>query len=144
MIKVPSNAKQVRASPECERWIEAQRLALNVLLSRQQNRLVKRKVPTAKKVPIAACVTDMKLKLDQATGELAEHNGFKARHASDYTRGPPLPKLRDLPNFAATADDLSVKMFLADARGIVTEISPRATWATRTSTPRAATPTSGT
>ena len=111
VLKVPSNAKQVRASPECENWTEAQRTALNVLLARPGNQLVKRKQVDA---PIAKCVTDMKLKIDQATGRLAAQNAFKARHACDYTRGPPLPKLSARPNFAAQADDLTIKMFMSD------------------------------
>ena len=91
VVKVPSNAKQVRASPEREHWAEAQRVALDVLLRREGNQLVKRRHANG---PVAKCVTDMKLKIDQKTGQLAAHNGFKARHACDYTRGQPLPKLR--------------------------------------------------
>ena len=56
----------------------------------------------------------MKLKIDQATGKLAEANAFKARDACDYTRGPPLPKLTAKPNFAAVADDLTLKLFCSD------------------------------
>ena len=112
VVKVPSNAKQVRASPEREHWAEAQRVALDVLLRREGNQLVKRRHANG---PVAKCVTDMKLKIDQKTGQLAAHNGFKARHACDYTRGQPLPKLREQPNFAAVADDMVIKMFIADA-----------------------------
>ena len=56
------------------------------------NTLVPVTEPQELGVPIARTVTARKLKLNQATGELEKHNGFKSRHSLD---GGDLQRRRD-------------------------------------------------
>ena len=65
-----------------ERWLEADRKALQVILA-AGNRLVPVTTARASGQPIARCVTARKLKLNQATGELDQHDPFKSRHSVD-------------------------------------------------------------
>ena len=115
IIRVPSSSKAVNKSHEREEWIAADRKALDVILAMPGNVLAPREEALNKGVPIAKCVTARKVKVDQATGELAADNAFKSRHASDYNRGKPQPLLQGLPFFAANADEITTKLFLAVA-----------------------------
>ena len=115
VIRVPSSSKAVNKSHEREEWIAADRKALDVILAMPGNTLVPRQEALDQGIPIAKCVTARRVKVDQATGELAAENAFKSRHASDYNRGKPQPLIEGLPFFAACADEITVKLFLAVA-----------------------------
>ena len=67
-------------------WIAADQKALNAILAYPGNRLVSRSVPASKGLVVAPCVTQRKLKVDQATGRLADTNPFKSRHGVDGGR----------------------------------------------------------
>ena len=62
---------------------EADRKALQAILNGSGNHLVPISVPKALGQPIARCVTQRRIKVEQSTGELAEHNAFKSRHCVD-------------------------------------------------------------
>ena len=122
-MRVPANKREVESSPERDKWLEADRKAIAAILV-NGNRLVPEKVALDKNAPIMRCVTARKLKIDQATGRLADHNPFKSRHAGD---GAHLEMLRAMNAAKAgesvdyhvatssVADDMAVKLFLADA-----------------------------
>ena len=78
--KVPSNKKEVFESEHRDKWLEAERKALEVILACPGNRLVPITVPGASGTPIGRCVTQRSIKVDQATGVL---DRFKSRHCVD-------------------------------------------------------------
>ena len=117
--KVPSSKRELEQSMQREQWTESDRKALNVIIA-NGNKLVPTSKPRSLGLPIARCVTARKIKVD-ANGELEKHNAFKSRHAYDSTQmtGTQLSKLADptepeVPSTATIADELLIKMCLAD------------------------------
>jgi hypothetical protein len=82
-MHVPSSKREVLASRDCESWLAADRKALNVILMQPGNRLVPESVPLNKGLPVARTVTQRRIKVEQSTGKLADHNPFKSRHCLD-------------------------------------------------------------
>lgn len=128
--RVPAGKRELEQSPQRENWLEADRKALHAILSGPGNRLVPVTKPASLGKPIARTVTTRKMKVDQATGELAKNNAFKSRHALDggylQVQQSQLSKLgdasgnataveADVPSSATIADDMLCKLFLADA-----------------------------
>jgi len=117
--KVPATLKQLYESEQRDSWIEADRKALDAVLAWPGNRLVPVDVPGNLGIPVAPCVTQRRIKIDQATGRLASENAFKSRHCVDGGRLASLLKgmgvVNDAETASATACDTLVKMFIADA-----------------------------
>ena len=113
---IPANLKQLQLSEQRDKWEAADQKALDAILSRPGNRLVSRSVPAELGIPIMPCVTQRRLKVDPATHRVQQ---FKARHCVDGARmaglldraGMPL----DVETSSTVADDLLIKMLLADA-----------------------------
>ena len=84
---VPASKTDVERSPQRERWLEADRQALNVILAGPGNCLVPVSEPESIGEPVARTVSPSrparKLKVDQATGRLAAKDAYKSRHAVD-------------------------------------------------------------
>ena len=121
-IKVPTNERELNASPEKEQWLSADARALNdAILAIPGNRLVKTKSVIAKGGVIGPCVTHRKVKVDQSSRRLAEHNPFKSRHCYAANRVAHVKKSRgvddNVPTSSAVCDDLTVRLTLADACG---------------------------
>ena len=118
-LNVPSTYRQLMTSPQRDQWLAADQKALDAILAHPGNRLVAKSVPQAEGLPIAPCVTQRKVKVDQATGALEERNPFKSRHCVDGGRLDALlkraAKATDNDTSSAVACDLLVKMTLADA-----------------------------
>jgi hypothetical protein len=115
IMSVPSSVKQLLASSEREQWLEADRVAFEVIKGADpRNRLVRRADVVAAGAPISKVVTTRKLKVDQATQKLAAKNPFKSRHAVDENRST-RPIEHSIPSYAPAASDSLVKMVLAKA-----------------------------
>ena len=122
--RVPATKREVSESPQCEEWMEAERKALDAIL-RAGNRLVPRWIPEKKGVPIARTVTARRLKIDPATGKLAEKNAFKSRHNVDggYLKVQEEQLARSqshngedqVPATSTVVDDMTMKLFLGFA-----------------------------
>ena len=123
--RVPATKREVMESPQREEWMEADRRALDAIL-RAGNKLVPVGVPEGKGVPIARTVTARRLKIDPATGRLAEKNAYKSRHALDggylkiqqeqmTGRQEEQPDADGVPATSTVVDDMTLKMFLAFA-----------------------------
>ena len=110
---IPSNTKQVRVSPEAPYWIEADRSALQSILVGGNHLVRIDKVP--KGVPIANCVTNRRLKVDQSSGELDK---FKSRHAFDGNRFNAIRAKLGLPppptGTCNIIDDMAIKIMFGD------------------------------
>jgi hypothetical protein len=118
-LRVPSTYTQVLKSAQKDAWIAADQKALNAILALPGNRLVSRDIPANHGLVIAPCVTQRKLKIDQATGRLAATNPYKSRHCVDGGRATALARRNGSPadneTSSAVADDLTSKCVLADA-----------------------------
>lgn len=118
-ITVPSTHRQLMASPQRDKWIAADNKALDAILAHPGNRLISKSVPESAGVPIAPCVTQRKVKVDQATGWLESRNAFKSRHCVDGNRLSSLlqraAQATDNDTSSAVASDLLIKLLLADA-----------------------------
>ena len=118
-LKVPATYKQLGASEQKEEWILADQKALDAILSHAGNRLVPQHVAHEKGIPIAPCVTQRRIKIDQATQRLESRNPFKSRHCVDGGRLAALLKhtgnASETDTASAVADDMLIKMVLADA-----------------------------
>tara|TARA_B110000046_G_C13021457_1_gene411460 strand:- start:974 stop:4489 length:3516 start_codon:yes stop_codon:yes gene_type:complete len=119
-LRVPANYDQLMRSAQKEEWLEADRKALDAILAWPGNRLVPQSVPAAKGLPISPCVSQRRIKVDPATGGLAEKNAFKSRHCVDGGRLTAMLARRGVAaesaeTSAAGADDVLVKMMLGDA-----------------------------
>ena len=121
--RVPANKREVAESPQREDWLQADKKALEAIL-KAGNTLVPISKPADLDVPIARTVTARRIKIDPATGKLAEHNPFKSRHNVDggYLKiqqeqhnDAASPDDRDVPATSTVVDDLTLKMFLAHA-----------------------------
>ena len=119
--RVPANKREVAESPQREDWLQADKKALEAIL-KAGNTLVPISKPADLDVPIARTVTARRIKIDPATGKLAEHNPFKSRHNVDggYLKiqqeqhnDAASPDDRDVPATSTVVDDLTLKMFLA-------------------------------
>ena len=62
--RVPAGKRELEASPQRERWLEADRKALQAILSAPGNRLVPTSLPARLGLPIARTVTTRKIKVD--------------------------------------------------------------------------------
>jgi hypothetical protein len=112
---VPASSKALHQSTEREEWLEADRVAFEVIKSADpRNRLVRRQDVIRAGAPISKVVTTRKLKIDQATKKLAAKNPFKSRHAVDENRSTK-PIVHVIPSYAPAASDSLVKMVLAKA-----------------------------
>ena len=117
---VPSTYRQLMLSEQKEEWLLADQKALDVILAAPGNSLVPQRVPLEQGIPIAPCVSQRKIKIDQATNRLDARNAFKSRHCVDGGRHAWLLKKADqqLDNDTRStcADDMLIKLFLADAQ----------------------------
>ena len=124
-FKVPANKREVKESPQSEEWLAADQKALDAIL-KAGNVLVPVSKPESLGVPIARTVTARRIKIDPATGRLAENNPFKSRHNVDggYLKVQQEQQRQDtaersddeqVPTTSTVVDDLTLKMFLAYA-----------------------------
>ena len=134
IFKVPANDKEVRSSPHQVKWVEAERVALDVILH-HGNSIVSEDVAWEHGCAIHEPVTIRKLKVNASTGMLESHNGFKARHAYNPNHSTPLPERfrgstprqpEPPAHFAGASDDMLCKMFFSDAACAVVARSTKA------------------
>ena len=123
IFRVPANKKELRDSPQRTQWEAADRKALDCILRVPGNRLVPVTVPAAAGVPIQRCVTARKIKIDQATGGLDQHDPFKSRHSADggfakvQRARAGLPP-SGVPATSTVVDDLTAKLFVGHAAAV--------------------------
>ena len=122
-MRVPSNKRELDASPERDKWYEADRKALAAILV-HGNCLVPETEPIALGEPIARCVSARKIKIDPATGGLDSKSPLKSRHSCDggflevqraMSAAKKGEQLTAYVSTSTVADDMEVKFFLADA-----------------------------
>jgi len=131
---VPATLKQIMESEQKDKWLEADRKAIEAILAYPGNRLVSIAVPNEAGLPIARCVTQRKLKIDPATGKFEDRNGYKSRHCVDGAHLTELLRQRGIGNTtdasSAVADDMLIKALLAHAakegRGLLKADVPNA------------------
>jgi len=116
---IPATHREVSA--QRDEWLAACRVTLDAILAWPGNHLVNISVPRALGISPARCVTQYRLKLNAATGQLEDRNGVKVRHCLDG--GHQLVLLaRDgftghVQTSSSVVDDLVIKMLVADAAG---------------------------
>jgi hypothetical protein len=114
VLKIPKGPKGVKMSPQSQKWMAAIQKALDALLRNPKN--IKRRVcdVLSSGGMIAPCVTALTIKRDEATGQLAEVNAFKARHAFDNSRLSRMKKAAGVeehePTASTTIDDMAFQM----------------------------------
>ena len=119
-VTVPKGTKAVHRDVNCESWLEADRMAVAVVLSIPLNNLVRLdEVPNGE--PIVPCVVARNFKTDRVTGFAREKRAFYSRIAADGATQAAMLEKRgksaDLkrPMHAQSVDQVSVFMGVAKA-----------------------------
>ena len=119
-VTVPKGTKAVHRDVNCESWLEADRMAVKVVLSIPDNNLVRLdEVPEGE--PIVPCVMARNFKTDRVTGYARKERAFYSRIAADGATQAVMLEKRgksaDLkrPMHAQSVDQVSVFMGVAKA-----------------------------